>query len=103
MTLKRAAWLASAMSIAIPCVASADGTQAATTFSDAIEEAFAGRILCEPRHRMKVIICAANTTAAEADKLVKMFVFMGQAYDVGLYGWKITLVTVDDYVVTHGF
>lgn len=72
-------------------------------FRNAIEKSSAGSIICEPRRNARVISCIVNATPSGADRLAAMIVYVAQVEDVDLRGWRITLVTPDDYVVTRAF
>ena len=80
---------------------SAGETNAVERFVKAIEVAASGSIICTPRNNALGILCIANTTGSEAEKIVLGIVHMANLYDVGLHGWKITMVTQEDYVITR--
>lgn len=60
-------------------------------------------LVCEAKEKSKTVLCVVNTTPTEADKLATGIVFQINAMDIDMVGWKLTLVTPDDYVVTKRF
>ena len=75
----------------------------AERFARAIQKSASGRMVCRPRHNARAILCLLHTSDREADKIAKGIVYLAQVNDVGLPGWKLTLVTTDSYVVTATF
>ena len=60
-------------------------------------------MICEPQHNAQTIMCVANALDSEASKIASSIVLMAQAYDIDLVGWKLVLVTPNDWVVTRHF
>ena len=81
------------------------GSQAsdAAKVADAFEQAAGGGATCSPRYNSRTIMCIVNASDREADKIARGMVLIVSAYDVNLSGWKLTLVTLNDYVVTQRF
>ena len=48
-------------------------------------------------------MCIVNAVPTEADKLARGIVFQVNAMNIDMSGWKLTLVTPDDYVVSRQF
>ena len=69
----------------------------------AFEDAAQGSARCVVRQGVKAVVCAVRTSDSEADKLVRGIVSLAKRTEVDLRGWKVTLVTHNDYVVTRRF
>ena len=83
------------------CGESSGEREIARKFSSAANQT--GRINCTPRYNSKVIVCIIHTTPRDADIIARGMIHMAHARDIELHGWKLTLTTLDDYVVTLRF
>ncbi len=59
--------------------------------------------VCRVKKETATIACAVNASDADADKLAHGFVRTVKAQGIRLTGWKVTLVTPNDYVVSQRF
>ena len=75
----------------------------AAIIADAFEQAAGGSANSSTRQNSQTIMCIVNASNREADKIARGMVLAVNAYDVNLTGWKLTLVTLNDYVVTQRF
>ena len=76
-----------------------DAKKVATAFERAAE----GSAVCDAKRNSQTILCIVNTSDAEADKMALGVVLLANSLDVNLGGWKVTLVTPNDYVVSRDF
>ena len=76
---------------------------AAESVVDSLNVAFDGNGQCNALDRSKTVMCIVNTNPREADKIVRGIVFTVNAMNVDMDGWKATVVTFDDYVVSLPF
>ena len=60
-------------------------------------------LTCQAKTKSKTVLCVVNTTPSEADKMATGIVFQVNAMDIDMEGWKLTLVTPSDYMVTRRF
>ena len=70
---------------------------------DSLNGAFDGNGKCSALDRSKTVMCVVNTSPREADKFVRGIVFTVNSMNVDMGGWKATVVTFDDYVVSLPF
>ena len=75
----------------------------AKTIAQLIQSVLEGKAVCEAKQASKTILCIVNASDVEADKLVTGIVHLTNAQDVPITGWKLTLVTPNDYVVSRRF
>ena len=83
-----------------PAVAAESNANAVTKALNTILE---GRGICRGKDRSKTVMCIVNAVPTEADKLARGIVFQVNAMNIDMSGWKLTLVTPDDYVVSRQF
>ncbi len=62
-----------------------------------------GGMTCEAKAESKTILCIVNAVDGELSKLASGVVLIANANDIPLTGWKLTMVNLDDYVVTRRF
>lgn len=62
-----------------------------------------GGMTCEAKAESKTILCIVNAVDGELSKLAGGVVLIANANDIPLTGWKLTMVNLDDYVVTRRF
>ena len=60
-------------------------------------------MMCKAQTRSKTILCIANTTDREADKIAIGTVAIANINNVPLRGWRLTITTFNDYVVSRDF
>ena len=70
---------------------------------ESLNGAFDGNGQCNALDRSKTVMCIVNTNPREADKIVRGIVFTVNSMNVDMDGWKATVVTFDDYVVSLPF
>ena len=70
---------------------------------DSLNAAFDGSGRCNALDRSRTVMCVVNTGPREADKFVRGIVFTVNSMNVDMGGWKATVVTFDDYVVSLPF
>ena len=70
---------------------------------DSLNAAFEGSGRCSALDRSKTVMCVVDTSPREADKFVRGIVFTVNSMNVDMGGWKATVVTFDDYVVSLPF
>lgn len=95
------AFLVTLMFTATGCGEPSTEREIATKFAEAANKT--GRINCTPRHNSKVIMCIIYATPRDADNIARGMIYMAHSRDIALHGWKLTLTTLDDYVVTLSF
>ena len=98
---KAAAALFFATAFSSPVYASQAGD--AAKVADAFETAAGGSGTCSTRNNSKTIICIVNASDREADKIARGMVLTTNTMNVNLRGWRLTLVTLNDYVVSQNF
>lgn len=69
----------------------------------AFQSAARSGAVCRVMKETATISCAVNASDAEADKLARGFVRTVRAQGIRLTGWKVTLATPNDYVVSQRF
>lgn len=101
MSRIRIAAIAAALSLlSFSAVAGSDSD--AKALARVIEEAM-DKAFCMPYSRSKIIMCLVNAPDRLVDAMVQRIVLSAQVADLDLSGWKITMITVNDYVVTREF
>ena len=95
-------WLATLclMSVLTPAHA---GTEDAAKIAQSFEQSAGGGAVCSVKRNSRTILCSVHTSDSEADKLARGIVYTTNAMDIDLSGWKITIVTPNDYVVSQRF
>ena len=81
----------------------AEQSNDAAKMAEAVEEAGDGKILCEVQNNARTIMCVANASVSDANQIASQIVFAAQIYDVDLFGWRLVLVTPDDYIIRRDF
>lgn len=79
------------------------GTEDAAKIARSFEQSTGGRAICSVKRNSRTILCLVHTSDREADKLARGIVYTTNAMDIDLSGWKITIVTPNDYVVSQRF
>ena len=75
----------------------------AEKIAQAFQQAAGGSAVCSVKRSSRTILCVVRTSDSEADKLARGIVYTANAQDVDLSGWKVTIVTPNDYVVSKRF
>ena len=75
----------------------------AKTIAHAIQSRADGKAFCEAKQASKMILCIVNADDGEADKIATQIVLTVNAQRVPITGWTLTLVTLNDYVVSRRF
>ena len=81
----------------------ADGAENAGKMAQVIERSADGRAVCSVQRNSRTILCVMRTSDGEADKIARGIVYSANSMDVNLNGWKVTIVTPNDYVVSQRF
>ena len=105
MKIKRAVAVA-LLAFAVATAATAHAVAAesnAVAVVKALNTILEGRGICRGKERSKIVMCIVNAVPTEADKLGRGIVFQVNAMNINMSGWKLTLVTPDDYVVSRQF
>ena len=70
---------------------------------DSLNAVFDGHGECSALDGSRTIMCVVNTSPGEADKFARGIVFTVNSQNIDMNGWKVTVVTFDDYVVSLRF
>lgn len=68
-----------------------------------IERATQDRAKCEAKPRTETVLCVIDASNREADRIANGIVSTTKTEGIALAGWKLTLVTPSDHVVTRRF
>ena len=95
-------WLATLclMSVLIPVHA---GTEDAEKIAQSFEQSAGGGAVCSVKRNSRTILCVVRTSESQANKLARGIVYTTNAMDIDLSGWKITIITPNDYLVSQRF
>ena len=85
--------------LALPASAQAP----AERFANAMNAASEGKMRCSAKNQSKTILCIVNASDGMLSKLAATVVLQANAMDIPLSGWKLSMVNMNDYVVSRRF
>ena len=103
MTRIRIAAVTALCLLAAISVSAVAGNDADARFLSRVVERSLDGAVCKPQSRSKVIMCLVHATNGAADAMAGQIVLAAHTNDLDLSGWRITVVTLNDYVVTRRF